>query len=443
MPPFALALALALASQAPAENPADLAGRLASPDPAAREEAEGRLEELGAAALPTLRLALTKAEDSAVSRRLADVIDLIERRRLLRATPVALELKSAPLADAVAELSRRSGLLAVLDPPNDPVWASARVTFATRGPVGFWEALDRLGTAGGFRAEVGTFWSLAPQDVPAVRLVRGEALAIRPSYAGPYRVELTSLHRHRRVTRPKEGRAAKVVDEFTATLQLAAEPGLHVDRNGSPRVLEAVDDRGGDLRPASTRDPSWRMGLPFRQWRPEVEAETYRIPLAIPAARGGMLARFRGVLPVVAYARTEPLMTVPIAGIEGRALAASGVVLTVRKFARVNTRAWALQAVVHGEAQPTGTATAAGPRQLTLSPLKPPFQADDHIQVVDDQNRPFLMNSGSTPRPDGSIEINIQLHTNPLYGPPTTLRYYGLVAEATEVPFAFEGVPMP
>ena len=49
MPPIALALALALAQPAADDNPADLAGRLASADPGAREEAEGRLEEIGRA----------------------------------------------------------------------------------------------------------------------------------------------------------------------------------------------------------------------------------------------------------------------------------------------------------------------------------------------------------------------------------------------------------
>ena len=81
-------------------------------------------------------------------------------------------------------------------------------------------------------------------------------------------------------------------------MQLVAEPGILVDRNGSPRVLEAVDDRGADLRPPSARDPSSpRMGFSFRQWRPTLEVETYRVPLAIPAGRGGTLKRLRGVLP--------------------------------------------------------------------------------------------------------------------------------------------------
>ena len=254
-----------------------------------------------------------------------------------------------------------------------------------------------------------------------------------------------SLNRHRQVAQPKPGRTAKAVDEFAATLQLIAEPGVHLDRNGPPRLLEALDDRGADLRPASTRDPSSRgMGFPFRQWLPVLSAQPYRVPLAIPAGRGGTLRRLRGGLPIVAFARTGPLMSVPLGGIAGRPLSASGVTLVVRRVDRMGGNAWSIQAVVRGEPHATTPATAAGPRQLTLSPLRATFHPDDHIQIVDDQDRPFLLSSNTTTaRPDGSIEFTVMVHTNNQYGPPTTLRYYGLVAEATEVPFSFENVPMP
>ena len=186
------------------------------------------------------------------------------------------------------------------------------------------------------------------------------------------------------------------------------------------------------------------MGLPFRQWRPVLSAQSYRVPLAIPSARGGTLRRLRGALPIVAFARTGPLMSVPLGGIAGRPLSASGVTLIVRRVDRMGGNAWSIQAVVRGEHHTTNPATAPGPRQLTLSPLRPTFHPDDHVEVVDDQGRPFFITShATTPRPDGTIEFTVMVHTNSQYGPPTTLRYYGLVAEATEVPFPFEDVPMP
>jgi hypothetical protein len=445
MPPIALALALALATPDAADNPADLAGRVGSADPGVREEAEGRLEEIGRPALPDLRIALEKAESPVAARRLADLVDLIERKRLLRATPVALDERNIYLFDAAADLSRRSGLRVALDPPDDPAWAATRVTMTTPGPIGFWDAVDRLGASGGVRVEAGSFWPGSPKDEPAVRLVRGEPSPIRASYAGPYRVELVALERHRQVTQPRPGRAPKSLDEFAASLQVVAEPGLILERNGSPRLEEALDDRGADLRPASPRDPALRTGFSFRQWQPTLSVQAYRVPLAIPAERGGTLRRLRGTLPIVAYARTGPLMTVPLGGIVGRPLSASGVTLTVRKVERPNNGpTWAIQAVVRGEPHATTPAVAPGPRQITAAPVRPNFAPDDHIQVLDDRGRPFLLSTNaSTPRPDGTIEFTVLVHTNTQSGPPNTLRYYGLVAEAIEVPFAFEDVPMP
>ena len=428
----------------PADNPADLAGQVASAEPGVREEAEGRLEEIGRPALPALRIALEKAEVPAAARRLADLIDLIERRRLLRATPVALDEKDVPVAEAVADLGRRSGLHVALDPPDDPAWSSTRVSLATGGPIGFWDAVDRLGAAGGFRVEAVSFWPGSPQAEPAVRLVRGDASPVKASYAGPYRVDLASLNWHRRTTLPKPGRPPRTADEFAASLLLVAEPGLHVDRNGSPRVLEALDDRGADLRPPSARDPSSRGIFSYRQWRPTLGVQPYRVPLAVPAARGGMLKRLRGVLPIVAYARTGPLVSIPLAGAVNRPLAAAGVTLTVRNLEHQSSQVWALQAVVRGEHRPATPPIAAGPRQLALAPIRPAFHPDDHVQVLDDQGRPFLLTtSTAAPRPDGTIEFTVLIHTNAQYGPPTTLRYFGLVAEATEVPFLFKDVPMP
>ena len=247
MPP-ALILALALDAQAPADDAADLAGRVASADPAAREEAEGRLEEVGPAALPALRIAAEKAEDPVAGRRLADLIDLIERRRLLRATPVVLDLKDVPVAEAVAELSRVSGLRVALDPPDDPAWARRSVSLATRGPIGFWEAIDRLGAAGGFRVEPVSFWAELPEGHPGRparprrgpagppelrRPVPGRADEPRPASPGRPAAGRTPAQGRRRV---RGGRAAR-------------------RRAGHPRRPQRLPARAGGRRRPRRRPP--------------------------------------------------------------------------------------------------------------------------------------------------------------------------------------------
>jgi hypothetical protein len=149
-----IVLALALLAAAP-ENPADLADRLGSADAGVREEAEGALEEIGRPALPTLRIAVGKASNPAHARRLADLIDLIERKRLLLATKVELVEHGITVSDAVADLSRRARLRVALEPPDDAHWTTKTIDFDSKGPIGFWEAIDRLGALGGFRLETG------------------------------------------------------------------------------------------------------------------------------------------------------------------------------------------------------------------------------------------------------------------------------------------------
>jgi hypothetical protein len=237
----------------------------------------------------------------------------------------------------------------------------------------------------------------------------------------------------------------KPVNEFTATLNLVPEPGLVMARNGSPRVFEAVDDKGADLRPASTFSPSSLNEYPFRQWRPDTLAPiTYKLPLAYPPARGGTLKRLRGELPISVVARTGPIMTVPLDGSEGRPFVAGGITLIVRSIERNANVPIALTISVRGEPAKLTPAIAPGPRQLTLGPVHPGFHPDDHIQLLDALGRTIQITSNiPQPRADGLFEFRIQLHSYAPFGPATTLRYYGLVGEATEVPFDFVDVPLP
>ncbi len=439
----AFVLALALLAAAP-DTPANLAERVGSADVGVCEEAEGALEEIGRPALSALRIAIGKANDPAHARRLADLIELIERKRLLRATKVELVEHDTTVSDAVADLSRRARFRIALDPPDDRYWTAQKVDFETKGPVGFWEAVDRLGQAGGFRLEATSYW-FSNRTEPTVRLIRSDDPPTKTSYSGPYRVDLIGLYRSRQVAQVRPGALSKPIDEFTATLNLFPEPGLVIDRNGQPRVVEALDDKGTDLRPASTVDRTVGYQSPFRQWRPDnLGAIVYRIPLGYPASRGGVLKRFRGDLPISVVARTGPIMTVPLEGAEGRPFIAGGITLIIQKIERQQNRSAALVISVRGETAKLAPATAPGPRGLTIGPIAPGFHPDDHIQILDAQGRAFQITSNiPPPRLDGSLEFRVQLHPYAPLGPATTLRYYGLVGEAIEVPFDFVDVPMP
>ena len=230
-------LLLALSMGMPPDDPSDLVARLVSGEPSAREEAAGRLEEIGRPALPALRAAMG---DPAGSPRVADLIDLIEGRRVLRATPVAFEVKDVPLADALAEFGRLTGTRPVLDPGEAETWRTRRVTSSTGGPLPFWAAIDRLGEAGGFRVDAGSSWFGVPSTAePTLRLVRRVGPPARSSIVGPYRVDLVGLNRHRSAAQARPGRPPKVVSHAHHRGPLAPGTARAHGRNDRANRLRA------------------------------------------------------------------------------------------------------------------------------------------------------------------------------------------------------------
>jgi hypothetical protein len=227
-----------------------------------------------------------------------------------------------------------------------------------------------------------------------------------------------------------------------------AEPGLAIERNGSPHIQEAAADSGEDLRPtwsSSAGSPGYGMNL-GRRWAAEACELDYALSLSLPAARPGVIRRLRGYLPIMALARTGPLLDTPIAGCEGTSHVVGETTLTVRAVNRVGGRVHAMTIQIRNDPSvaPTSPTIAAGPRQATLAPVTPRFFAADHVQLIDEKGRPCSITINQPPaRPDGSLDLTITVGRDPAAGDPARIRYFGIVAELTEVPFLFEAVPIP
>src|SRR4051794_34778360 len=117
---LAYLMLLALAGPVPGEpTPQELVAKLGSDRFAERMEAAFTLRRLGRDALPALR-AGRDAEDPAVRRRVDPVIEAIERQRLIRPTPIRLDVRDRPLAEVVASVRAQSGFAVVLQPEDDP-----------------------------------------------------------------------------------------------------------------------------------------------------------------------------------------------------------------------------------------------------------------------------------------------------------------------------------
>ena len=132
-----------------AQRAAALIERLGSEDYQERQAAVAALDRLGAAALPALRGA-RKHLDPEVRRQVAQLLPILERRaetaRQFDTPRLRLHYENVPLADVLADLSKRSGNPLKLGADE---LGKRRITLD--GDWTFWEALDHVCAAGGVR----------------------------------------------------------------------------------------------------------------------------------------------------------------------------------------------------------------------------------------------------------------------------------------------------
>jgi hypothetical protein len=428
---------LALGGMVGEPDPAALAETLGASAPAERDRAAGALEEVGLAALPALRAART-GNDPELARRIGALIDEIGRQRLLRPTIVTLDLDDQPLDDAVAALRRESGVALTLMPGADPRWRERHVTLHAPKGIGFWEALDRISAAGGVRLD-----AFPQPSGPTFRLIPYEGPPIPSVFAGPYRAIVTGLHVHRQVALASVPAESKVREEFRVGLQIDAEPGLIIEPNGLPRLLEAINDQDYDLRAAQVVPPGRPFPNPIRRWdAPGLCSLAESITLKPAEPRGSKIKRLRGFVPITALARTGRVLSISLRGAEGQTFSAGGVTVTVQKFGVEHGRPTPLQLLVQGAPEPETPEPPPGPNQRTLGPLRLRFNPADHVQILDARGRPIVGGINARPTPDGKGGILITFNPGP-NGSPAEFRYHDVAAVATEVPFDFVDLPLP
>lgn len=438
-------IALALLGGPADPSPKVLVERLASPMPAVVGEAADALESLGFHALPALREGVTERGGES-RRRMEELISRIGMNRLLRATEVKVEAEGLAVDAAVARLREAGGFNLALDPEKDARWAGRKVTVRADSPMGFFEALDRLGQSGGFRHDPTPSFTFPPPKGVRVRLVPFDGPTPPTAYAGPYRITLLGLGRRREVVQTRPPDEAKVIELFTLDLEVVAEPGILIDRNGAIRLREAVDDRGRDLRPESTADAvASQNPFSLRMWSQEqISTFRYQLPLKLPEGRGSRIVRLRGFVPITAIARTDELFSAPLAGVQNRTLTGGGVSMRVNQVGPIGPSMF-LEVTIQGEPPPDPQAFAAGPRQITQSEIKLAYNLDDHLRIEDQDGNPFGMNAIGTspPKPDGTMNFRVNLFSSRASKGPATIRYFGVAAVATEIPFEFSDLPIP
>lgn len=268
----------AVAWAGPVERAGELVGRLGSADYRERESAFRELDNLGEAALRTLKSARASF-DTETAKRAAELIERIQRRasaaRILAPKTVDINLDDVPIPEAVRELATKTGLPLELIGDRG-ILAGRKITYRS-GPVTAWEAL-----AGFTRAASLTEWdglsavSGIPVAVPQATVDAAQQLMlpqgrviVRSSSTtrnavSPYASKIVLYDG----TPPAEvalcGGAARLralspgltlpnvsagADEFLLPLQVSLESRLAWAHGGRPtvRIAQATDESGQRL----------------------------------------------------------------------------------------------------------------------------------------------------------------------------------------------------
>ncbi|SIO57634.1 hypothetical protein SAMN05444166_5450 [Singulisphaera sp. GP187] len=420
-----------------AADPDALVGELSSPKEAVRVEAAGALEELGRPALPSL-YRVRGSDDPELRRQVTKLVDLIERQRLLQATKVRLDFEDKSLAEVAEALKAQTGVSVILGP--DEVLRTRRVTLHVPEPVPFWEALDRVGATCGVRHNPGLPRSPSPRE-PTILLGLAEGPPVPASDAGPFRVYLVRLGRHREVTPVRPPAKAKARESLAVDFHLIAEPGLVVNQIGPVVLDEAVDDQGRDLRPDPPVGPHPTRIQGPRFGEANASLLSLSMPLKTVAGPGGRLRRIKGHVPVSVITRTGDPIIVPLTGEVGKISTKEGIALSLTDIDRVG-EATTFTLMIRGE---PGRQPFLTPLQvIPLGDFQPFYRRENHVQVQDDQGRPLWWSERGLIHKAKDLETVTQFTVPHREGrTPTRVLYHGVVGAATEVAFEFTDMHLP
>jgi hypothetical protein len=341
-----------------------LVARLASPDFRQREAASRELDHLGDAAIDALRTA-TQTGDAETRRRATALVDRISRRRVadrvLGPSEVTLRYDQTPLAEAVADLARRTGTPISLH--GDAKRFANRTVTVVSGKATFWQALDLFCHRAGLHEWEGltglpgeVSGPSGESDQPALSegvqvlgqmmVRRGQVSALTiPSPAGhvalldgPGRAVPSHLAGSVRVRAlPGFSMPVDVGKDQLLVLGVTAEPRLRIDGATDLRIERAIDERGRSrtVKAVWADPPDEREDWPRGGVRlPPQVTERHSGPVGLRISRDEMPSkRFRelvGVVTVQAFA-PQPVVEIakPAEALRRTTRGAAGVAITV------------------------------------------------------------------------------------------------------------------
>lgn len=414
------AILLALAATACPGATLRLAARdLASPDFAARERASARLVSLDPRALPAVRRLLAGPLPVEAAGRLRVAVDRLELKLLTEPRRVTIDVKGAPLAEVLAELSRQTGFsLTCAKPTESSAVDPAKPVRLRAEAVPFLQAFDDL-------CETNELYFDADKSgVIVVHADHPRAPIVR-AYAGPYRCVLSKVSREAQLDLvPMQGGIKRWPDRVYLGLGVSGEPGVRMLPLSAARVVSAVDARG---RPIDFPEPSGDPKEPYAGWA------DVAVGFNLADRRGEVLKRLTLAVTVAAEVEERAARAPDLVRAKGTTLTAGGLSLTLTRVSVDRAKRTA-----EFEAELLAPADSEWARFGRYIP--------ERLRVVDAAGRSFdqvkyeIDTSGDGPP---RLRVGFAMRAEPTAAGPVALEFLDWRVRERELHFVFNNVPLP
>jgi len=235
--------------------------------------------------------------------------------------------------------------------------------------------------------------------------------------------------------------------QFSVQLQILPEPRMTLSQAGAVQLLEAVDDRGNSLLPASkgVEMPFANMGFA----NPGMLAVNSTVQLHRPETPGRLIKKLRGTVEVSVSARQPDPLVIPLDGAAGKKFQNDAFHVTVNTIdfgqaPRQNVIELTIEEIdqLFPEQTPNVPGLDARNRMIAMSTPMRSTGGDPQspIQLINAQGQSMFYQS-MLDRDSGRLKLNmLQM---PQMGEMKEIRVSNIIRARTTVSFEFQDLPMP
>lgn len=304
---------------------------LSSPDEVVRTSAMQKLVTMGADAQQALQDHI-RSRDAA-----QEALAQIEVNKVAGPTMVTLELKDAPITDAIAQLAKQTGYK--IQPYNDNSFDQANlpnITLSAKDKP-FWEVMREIMAQG----EVAVYESGNNDNVMRLMPVRNMGRSsINAPYVinGAFMVTATSINRSNSVDLANP---ENINRSMQMQFQVMAEPKVNILRYSyQPEIEIAVDDQQNNLANSSNNSGGYSSGR-NTTWSMSSQ-------LNYPAENPGTkIAKLKGKMKMTVQTRSETLEVTDLDNVKDKTEKVGGRRITVISAKRSNENQYEVKLAVY------------------------------------------------------------------------------------------------